>query len=76
MEKGPIRESNINFPKDELSRHFSTLYYIKKLSNGERHDRRWSVYSKDFDRIYCFCFKLFSTKSSINHLLGNEGTND
>ena len=27
VEKGQSRESDINFPKDENSRHFSTSYY-------------------------------------------------
>ena len=74
VDKGSTRESDKFFSKDGGSRHSSISYYIKELPNGERHDRRWLVYSKDFDKVYCFCCKLFGTKSSVNQL-GNEGTN-
>ncbi|KAG7982748.1 hypothetical protein I3843_04G069000 [Carya illinoinensis] len=40
VENGPIRYNDINFPKDENFRHFSTTYYIRNLSNGEKHDRK------------------------------------
>ena len=75
IEKGPIRESDIKFPKDENSRHFAISHYVINLSNGEKHDRRWLVYSKDFDKVYCFCCKLFSVKQCMSQL-GNEGTRD
>ena len=48
---------------------------MRKLLNGERCDRRWLVYSRESNKVYCFCCKLFGTKSSLN-LLGNDGTND
>ena len=75
VEKGPIRDNNINFPKDKENRHFSTNYYKTILPNGEQGDRKWLVYSKDFDRVFCFCCKLFSTTNST-HQLDGEGSRD
>ena len=33
------------------------------------------MYSKEFDKVYCFCCKLFNTKFNKNQL-GNDGTKD
>jgi len=40
----------------------------------KKNDRKWLVYSKDLDKMYCFCCKLFCS-SGISQLV-NEGTRD
>ena len=74
IEKGPIRHDNFQYPKDENNRYFYSSCYQRTLSNGEKHDRRWLVYSKDLDKVYCFCCKLFSSTNVSQ--LANEGTKD
>ncbi|XP_070052794.1 uncharacterized protein [Nicotiana tomentosiformis] len=77
VEKGPIKITNIDFSKDKFFRHFFTTNYIQKLANGERHERRWLVYSKDLDKVFCSCCKLFNTTSSFcSSKLASDGSND
>ncbi|KAG5536840.1 hypothetical protein RHGRI_024317 [Rhododendron griersonianum] len=78
VERGPVRrDGDANFPKDgdEKSRHFSSVHYICHLPNGEKHDRKWLVYSEALNRVFCFCCKLFKQEGNKTQL-ANEGFKD
>jgi hypothetical protein len=46
MQKGPKRDLCIEHgPKDKLSKRFSAASYNRFVSNGEKCDREWLVYS-------------------------------
>ncbi|XP_026390153.1 zinc finger MYM-type protein 1-like [Papaver somniferum] len=76
VEKGPIRVSkNVQYPYNEHRRRFSNRHYKRKMSNGERVDRRWLVYSTVRDRVFCFSCKLFKG-DGIDCQLDTIGSND
>ncbi|XP_013631823.1 PREDICTED: uncharacterized protein LOC106337278 [Brassica oleracea var. oleracea] len=64
--QGPAKRLPIdyNFPKDGVKRHFSHLHYTRQLGDGKKQDRRWLLYSKKINKIFCFCCKLFSKSDS------------
>ncbi|XP_058741791.1 uncharacterized protein LOC131614186 [Vicia villosa] len=74
--KGPKRDNSISKgPKDSLNRRFTANLYTRALANGEMCDRDWLVYSKELDRLFCFCCKVF--KNGIGKgQLANEGYSD
>ncbi|XP_052627080.1 uncharacterized protein LOC128133613 [Lactuca sativa] len=75
VEKGPIKIYDFKFPKDQHLRSFSTSLYMQKISNGEKYERTWLVYSIDVDRVFCFCCKLFNVNTTTC-TLAHKGNND
>ncbi|KAJ9541892.1 LOW QUALITY PROTEIN: hypothetical protein OSB04_028398 [Centaurea solstitialis] len=62
--------------KDGRNRCFSSEFYKKYLPNREKHHRDWLVYCKDlFDKVFCFCCKLFKKKPHPSNL-AHEGISD
>lgn len=77
VKNGPVRSEMNSYPSNENGRHFSNAYYTKTLVNGEKQDRRWLLYSKSKDAVYCFACRLFSTKcDNIGALASHKGVND
>ncbi|XP_074315113.1 uncharacterized protein LOC141651293 [Silene latifolia] len=74
VEEGLKRDMTIDQgPKDDLNRFFSSTSYNKLLPNGEKCDKDWLVYSKELDRVFCFCCKVFSKGCARRGRLAMEG---
>ncbi|XP_020249354.1 zinc finger MYM-type protein 1-like [Asparagus officinalis] len=76
VQRGPIKilMKNDEFPSEKKSgrnRSFSSKYYIREFPNGEKHERKWLVYSNELNRVFCFCCKLFKNKPMTTNLAEN-----
>jgi len=76
--KGPKRDlSIIKGPVDNIGRHFSASMYTRILPNKESCDRDWLVYSKELDKMFCFCCKIFKQGNRQSQsTLANDGFKD
>ncbi|KAK9671968.1 hypothetical protein RND81_12G066700 [Saponaria officinalis] len=75
IEKGPIRELNLHFPFDDNNRQIKYSYFSRKLNNSEISDKKWLIYSKHVDKVFCFCCKLFRSVTN-KILLENDDLRD
>lgn len=77
VEKGPPTRPSVDylFPRDDIERCFPYSCYTRRMSNGEKQDMRWLVYSKSKDKVFCFCCKLF-TQETFPLLLVTIGYDD
>jgi hypothetical protein len=60
-----VRELNLQFPLDANDGRFSYAYYARKLSNGEKIDRKWLVYSKHVDKFIVFAANYSNQSKSL-----------
>jgi hypothetical protein len=75
IQKGPVSSEGqgIKYPRDVQGRKFTENFYYRKLSNCELVHRRWLIYSKSADAVFCFACKVFG---SINFNIATVGVND
>ncbi|XP_004206892.2 zinc finger MYM-type protein 1-like [Hydra vulgaris] len=63
---GPFQITKEKYPENRNGQHFSSIYYNRKLANGETFCRRWLVYSDSKNSVLCFCCLLFDNNSKSN----------
>jgi hypothetical protein len=77
---GPVRVENYDFPitdyENGKKRRFTANYYYRKLSNGDLIDRKWVVYSKVKDSVYCFPCKILQQNKQNESHIHNIGLKD
>lgn len=67
IERGPYQVKGIDFPRDSAHRN---VHYRRTLTNGERLEKPWLVYSVSKDVTFCFCCKpTFFVEARENQLL-------
>lgn len=69
--QGPVQATSEKYPCDNRGRHFLEIYYSRKLANNESIIRRWLMYSKSSDKIFCFCCFIF--KPDFRVPFSNDG---
>ena len=63
VKRGP-QQLDIAFPVNAARRRFSTFHYKRVMNNGEIVPRSRLIYSREVNKVFCFCCKLFSTSRS------------
>lgn len=68
IENGPHQNTDYNFSlsEDNESRRFSSDWFVKKLCNDEKVQRRWLLYSPKMNALFCFPCLLFCSKSNTS----------
>lgn len=74
VKRGPVQVRNHNFSINDDGRKFADIYYYRNLSNGEKINRDWLLYSFSKDSVYCFCCKMFG--KSVSRLSDLNGFSD
>jgi hypothetical protein len=50
--KEPIQEENVTFPVEDKKRSSSSFHYIRIISNKEKQDSYWLVYSPSKNSVF------------------------
>nr|XP_027201635.1 zinc finger MYM-type protein 1-like [Dermatophagoides pteronyssinus] len=73
IRNGMVQLKGYNYPKDRFNRSFSDKHFTRTLKNGLQQERRWLLYSKEKDSVFCFSCRLFCPNDSA---LCSDGFND